>query len=182
MQALRTANVQAFGCRSSKAAVEIGGALHSVVCKAEDAVTHTDQSCAGTNTSKGLMAQQDMPNRAVKARPSKRQKRSAGKMSSDSIVGAARQETRDADIDRMAAVAAADEAAYVEDLSRPAATAVLSEISRRACGKEGIDLKEAKGLPERLGDKPLRLIIGGNNPSDHAWQGSTHAFMYGRTV
>ena len=25
------------------------------------------------------------------------------------------------------------------------------------------------GLPEQLGDKPLRLVIVGSNPSDHAW-------------
>lgn len=27
----------------------------------------------------------------------------------------------------------------------------------------------AEGLPERLGDKPLRAIIVGTNPSGHAW-------------
>ena len=73
------------------------------------------------------------------------------------------------DIDRLAAAAAADETVYKEDVERPAAAAVLSEISRRARGREGINLDDAIGLPERLGDKPLRLIIGGNNPSDHAW-------------
>ena len=73
------------------------------------------------------------------------------------------------DIDRLAAIAAADETVYKEDVERPAAAAVLSEISRRARGREGINLDDAKGLPERLGDRPLRLIIGGNNPSDHAW-------------
>ncbi|KAK9903322.1 hypothetical protein WJX75_002770 [Coccomyxa subellipsoidea] len=36
-------------------------------------------------------------------------------------------------------------------------------------GKQKIPLENAKGLPERLGDMPLRLIVGGNNPSDHAW-------------
>ena len=30
-------------------------------------------------------------------------------------------------------------------------------------------LQDAAGLPERLGDQPLRLIIVGHNPSDHAW-------------
>ncbi len=73
------------------------------------------------------------------------------------------------DIDRLAAAAAADETVYKEDVERPAAAAVLSEISRRARGREGINLDDAIGLPERLGDRPLRLIIGGNNPSDHAW-------------
>ena len=29
--------------------------------------------------------------------------------------------------------------------------------------------KDLKGLPERLGDKPLRAIIVGTNPSGHAW-------------
>ena len=73
------------------------------------------------------------------------------------------------DVDRLAAIAAADETVYIEDVERPGAAAVLSEVSRRARGKEGINLDNAKGLPERLGDKPLRLVIGGNNPSDHAW-------------
>jgi len=26
-----------------------------------------------------------------------------------------------------------------------------------------------KGLPEKLGDLPLRMIIVGHNPSEHAW-------------
>lgn len=30
-------------------------------------------------------------------------------------------------------------------------------------------LQDAPGVPERLGDQPLRLIIVGHNPSDHAW-------------
>ena len=169
MRAVRTATVQAFGCRASKAAADIGGGLHSVVCKVEDAASKIEHSTADMPTSRGLMAQQDMPNMAVKARPSKRQKRSADKRSNDCVSGAALQETLYVDIDRMAAVAAADEAAYMEDVSRSAAPPVLSEISRRARGKEHLDLTKAKGLPERLGDKPLRLIIGGNNPSDDAW-------------
>lgn len=31
-------------------------------------------------------------------------------------------------------------------------------------------LQDAPGLPEKLGDHPLRLIIVGHNPSDHAWR------------
>lgn len=31
-------------------------------------------------------------------------------------------------------------------------------------------LQDAPGLPEKLGDQPLRLIIVGHNPSDHAWR------------
>lgn len=46
---------------------------------------------------------------------------------------------------------------------------VLTAASLRARGKQKIPLENAKGLPERLGDMPLRLIVGGNNPSDHAW-------------
>ena len=30
-------------------------------------------------------------------------------------------------------------------------------------------LQEAPGLPEKLGDQALRLVIVGHNPSDHAW-------------
>ena len=139
-----------------------------MVCKVEDAASKIEHFTADMPTSRGLTAQQDVPNMAAKARPSKRQKRSADKISNDCTNGAALQETLNVDIDRMAAVAAADEAAYIEDVSRPAAP-VLSEISIRARGKERLDLTKAKGLPERLGDKPLRLIIGGNNPSDNAW-------------
>ena len=143
-----------------------------MVCKVEDATSKIEHSTADMPTSRGLTAQQqDMPNMAVKARPSKRQKRSADKTSNDCLNGAALQETLDVDIDRMAAVAAADEAAYITDVNRPAANPPLSEQSRKARGKAHscLDLTKAKGLPERLGDKPLRLIIGGNNPSDDAW-------------
>ncbi|KAL0040019.1 hypothetical protein WJX79_002888 [Trebouxia sp. C0005] len=31
-------------------------------------------------------------------------------------------------------------------------------------------LQDAPGVPEKLGDHPLRLIIVGHNPSDHAWR------------
>ncbi len=48
-------------------------------------------------------------------------------------------------------------------------TFVLSAASLRARGRQKIPLENAKGLPERLGNMPLRLIVGGNNPSDHAW-------------
>lgn len=34
-------------------------------------------------------------------------------------------------------------------------------------------LQDAPGLPEKLGDQPLRLIIVGHNPSDHAWYAAT---------
>ncbi len=30
-------------------------------------------------------------------------------------------------------------------------------------------LQDAPGVPEKLGDQPLRLVIVGHNPSDHAW-------------
>ena len=142
-----------------------------MVCKVEDAASKIEHSTADTPTSRGLTAQQDMPNMAVKARPSKRQKRSADKTSNDCVNGAALQETLDVNIDRMAAMAAADEAAYIIDVNRPASAPGLSDQSKRARGKaySCSDLRKAKGLPERLGDKPLRLIIGGNNPSDDAW-------------
>lgn len=32
------------------------------------------------------------------------------------------------------------------------------------------ELPECVGLPEKLGDAPLRLIIVGHNPSEHAWK------------
>ena len=175
MQAVRMANMQAFGCRSSRTAADTGREAHDVICKRDDAASQTEHSAAGTPTSRGLVAQQDMLTRAIQAHPSKRQKRSTDKINSECVNGAAQQEPLNVEIDRMAAVAAADEAAYMEDVRGPAADTVLSEISRRARGKEGINLQEAKRLPDRLGDKPLRLIVGCNNPSDHAWQAKPHA-------
>lgn len=35
--------------------------------------------------------------------------------------------------------------------------------------KQKPDLSQAPGVPARLGSKPLRLIIVGANPSEHAW-------------
>ena len=40
---------------------------------------------------------------------------------------------------------------------------------RRSKVDELPSLQDAPGVPERLGDQPLRLIIVGHNPSDHAW-------------
>ena len=40
---------------------------------------------------------------------------------------------------------------------------------RRSKLDELPSLQDAPGVPERLGDQPLRLIIVGHNPSDHAW-------------
>lgn len=40
---------------------------------------------------------------------------------------------------------------------------------RRTGGKVEIFEEGLEGLPERLGDNPLRMIIVGTNPSGHAW-------------
>lgn len=40
---------------------------------------------------------------------------------------------------------------------------------RRTVGKVEIFEEGLDGLPERLGDDPLRMIIVGTNPSGHAW-------------
>lgn len=33
-----------------------------------------------------------------------------------------------------------------------------------------LELQGYAGVPEKLGDAPLRLIIVGHNPSEHAWK------------
>jgi TDG/mug DNA glycosylase family protein len=49
------------------------------------------------------------------------------------------------------------------------AAQLIPDYCKKARGRQGICLDNAVGVPERLGDQPLRLIVGGNNPSDHAW-------------
>ena len=58
--------------------------------------------------------------------------------------------------------------AAIEAAARASAQ-LIPEYCKKARGKQGINLDNAVGVPERLGDAPLRLIVGGNNPSDHAW-------------
>lgn len=51
-----------------------------------------------------------------------------------------------------------------------AATQASSAKRKRASKAEQLpSLQDAPGVPEKLGDQPLRLIIVGHNPSDHAW-------------
>jgi hypothetical protein len=40
---------------------------------------------------------------------------------------------------------------------------------RKTDGQVEIFEEGLEGLPERLGDSPLRMIIVGSNPSGHAW-------------
>ena len=53
------------------------------------------------------------------------------------------------------------------------------QLSKRKLSEaEILAIPGLPGLPDLLGDRPLRLLIGGNNPSEHAWCGhwpSTHA-------
>jgi hypothetical protein len=57
-------------------------------------------------------------------------------------------------------------------------SATITALSLKARGKQKLCLDNAVGVPERLGDMPLRLMIVGNNPSDHAWSASQlHAFI-----
>jgi len=48
-------------------------------------------------------------------------------------------------------------------------TATKSVKRKHGSKVELPSLQDAVGVPEKLGDHPLRLIIVGHNPSDHAW-------------
>lgn len=79
-------------------------------------------------------------------------------------------------MERGSALAEASAASAPATDALPAAAAVVDaaaqamlEVCRKARGKQNICLDNAVGVPELLGDHPLRLIILGNNPSDHAW-------------
>ena len=176
-------SLQAFRCRSLKQSSRTGHASQSPgpeQCKEVESeiaesdglrglVTHRGRGSATHAAQHGELAGQGD---ACSAQPisRKRQKMSYKLLKRDmTAIVKAEPSNQPVVIDRLAAVAAADETVYTEDIERPVAITVLSEISRRARGREGIDLSNAVGLPERLGDRPLRLIIGGNNPSDHAW-------------
>ena len=69
------------------------------------------------------------------------------------------------------AMPATDAAPAAAAVAEAAAQAMMAEVCRKARGRQNICLEGAVGVPERLGDHPLRLIILGNNPSDHAWCG-----------
>ena len=44
------------------------------------------------------------------------------------------------------------------------------QLSKRKLAEaEILAIPGLPGLPDLLGDQPLRLLIGGNNPSEHAW-------------
>ena len=46
------------------------------------------------------------------------------------------------------------------------------QLSKRKLSEaEILAIPGLPGLPDLLGDGPLRLLIGGNNPSEHAWCG-----------
>ena len=53
----------------------------------------------------------------------------------------------------------------------PEAQSVSQSAKRKRSSKADQlpSLQDAPGVPEKLGDKPLRLVIVGHNPSDHAW-------------
>lgn len=51
------------------------------------------------------------------------------------------------------------------------------QLSKRKLSEaEILAIPGLPGLPDLLGDRPLRLLIGGNNPSEHAWCG--HEITY----
>ncbi|KAL3151326.1 hypothetical protein ABBQ38_013161 [Trebouxia sp. C0009 RCD-2024] len=65
----------------------------------------------------------------------------------------------------------ASQSPHIEGCSnRSSTTPQSSKRKRSRKGDELPSLQDAPGLPERLGDQPLRLIIVGHNPSDHAWR------------
>ena len=53
----------------------------------------------------------------------------------------------------------------------PASSSASKSAKRKRSSKTDQlpSLQDAPGVPEKLGDQPLRLIIVGHNPSDHAW-------------
>jgi len=55
--------------------------------------------------------------------------------------------------------------------SSNATLSATKSVKRKHGGKveQLPSLQDAPGVPEKLGDHPLRLIIVGHNPSDHAW-------------
>lgn len=63
---------------------------------------------------------------------------------------------------------------HVEECSNRSST-TPQKRKRSSKADELPSLQDAPGLPERLGDHPLRLIIVGHNPSDHAWWAATCA-------
>lgn len=179
-----TANIflQAFRCRTLKQSSRSGHGTQGLgpeQCKEDELEIAESDGLGGLESHKGratasitarleLAPQGDA--RSAQSFSRKRQKMSYKLLRRDmTAVVKAEPLDQPVDIDRLGAVATADETVYTEDVERLVAVAVLSGISRRARGREGIDLDNARGLPERLGDRPLRLVIGGNNPSDHAW-------------
>lgn len=53
------------------------------------------------------------------------------------------------------------------------------QLSKRKLSEaEILAIPGLPGLPDLLGDHPLRLLIGGNNPSEHAWCGRLSQFEY----
>ena len=75
---------------------------------------------------------------------------------------------------------AAVEAVMITDAREPDGANVGSGVGQQAGTAARIEVagvaaatyvkgSKPRGLPEKLGDRPLRLILVGHNPSDHAW-------------
>ena len=75
---------------------------------------------------------------------------------------------------------AAVEAVTITDAREPAGANVGSGVDQQPGSAARIEVagvaaathvkgSKPRGLPEKLGDRPLRLILVGHNPSDHAW-------------
>ena len=59
---------------------------------------------------------------------------------------------------------------HTEGLTSPAAASASSGKQKRSRAQKVPErLKPGTGVPEALGDQPLRLMVVGSNPSDHAW-------------
>ena len=56
----------------------------------------------------------------------------------------------------------------------PPPNAAEQPSKRRRPFKAPARSKDGIGVPEQLGSQPLRLLIVGSNPSDHAWYASGH--------
>lgn len=60
-------------------------------------------------------------------------------------------------------------AASPDCVSQTLPVASSAKRKRSSKAEQLPSLQDAPGVPEKLGDVPLRLIIVGHNPSDHAW-------------
>ncbi len=78
------------------------------------------------------------------------------------------------------ASSAVEAVTITDDAREPDGANVGSDVGQQAGGAARLEVagvaaatyvkgSKPRGLPEKLGDRPLRLMLVGHNPSDHAW-------------